>query len=263
MKDERCKIVALPPNDDPSEAALQSFQVARAPKDALRAAKRYLQAAGDVAPGLKGELIDDQEGLVIHHGRIRTRVNVAKDPQGSAVSVERVGTVPLAETRTWIFIAGIVGFVLAWALAWYNSGGGGLSPLVTISFFFLGMTALVAVLYVVDRSLEHRGVSLCRSLEDAMRGDPMQVVHREIDALERTSSIANAVLFYCASLIVEFFIYVILLSDGIREGIDEAVALETMRAGFAIPLLPAILFGLGWFWYTNRVHRDRFAAMDA
>lgn len=198
---------------------------------------------------------------MVHHGEIQTRISAEKTDAGCTVSVERAGKVPLEGTRTWVFVAGIVGFVLAWALAWYNDGGGGLSAFVTITFFFLGMTALVTVLYLVDRSLEHRGVALCQSLEDAMRGDPDVVLRREIDALERTSSIANAVLFYCGALILEFIIYVILFQDGIREGINEAVAADTMMGGFGYPVIPAILFGLGWFWYVNKVHKDRFAEL--
>lgn len=257
-----CQHVALPPNDDVSDASTQSFQVAKPAVSALADAKTYLSGAGDVAPGLKGSLLEDGDGIVVHHGRVQTRISALDTDDGADVRVERSGTAPLAETRTWVFAAGIIGFVLAWGLAWYNANNGGLAPLVTISLFFLAMTAVVTVLYVVDRSLETRGASLCRSLQDAMEGNPETILRREIDALERTSSIANGVLFYCASLIVEFLVFVVLLSEGIREGIDEAVTFEVMKAGFGIPLIPAVLFGLGWFYYTNRVHKDRFALRE-
>jgi hypothetical protein len=254
--------VDLPPNDAASDAESQSFHLDVSSEDALAAASKYLTAAGQVAPGLQGDLQVKSDHLVIHYGRVRTRIATEDAPGGCNVTIERDGAPPLEGTRTWVFVSGIIGFVMAWALAWYNSGGGGLSAFVTISLFFLGMTALVSVLYLVDRSLEQRGVSLCRSLEDGMRGDPNTIVRREIDALERTSSMANGVLFYCASLIIEFFAFIIVWSDGVRDGINEAVTLDVMKAGFAMPIAPAILFGFAWFWYVNRVHRERLNTLN-
>lgn len=251
-------------DEAPDPVEVQSFHTERAREDALDAAEVYLDGAGIVANSLKGRLVrSGDDTLAVHYGRITTRITVEKAHEGSRVRVTRKGQAPLEDTRTWLVGLGLGGFVLAWALAWYNARATeALPPLVMITFFFLALIGVVVALYVVDRSLERRSTSLTRSLEDAMRGDPLLVLQREVDGLERSSSIANGILAYCAMLILEFLIFVILLSDGVRQGIDEAVTLEVMRAGFGLPVVPAVLFGLGWFWATNRLHGERMALVE-
>ncbi len=130
-----------------------------------------------------------------------------------------------------------------------------------MSVFFLAVVAAISVLFVADRSLERRSISLMRSLEDAMRGDPVSVLRREVDALERSGAIANGLLFYCAALLAEFLIFIIVLSDGVRDAINEVAALDSMRFGFLIPVLPALAFAVIWFVAVNRVHGRRLATL--
>ena len=216
-----------------------------------------------MAAALRGRSVRQGDELVVHYGRITTHVNVQEEPAGSRVTVTRRGRGPLEETRRWVFGLGLAGFLLAWGLSWYNSRVTEfLSPLVTITLFFLGIFATVVGLYVIDRSLERRSASLCRSLEDAMQGDPILVLQREVDGLERNTAIANGVLFYCAGLLVQFIVYLIVFSGGVRDRIDEAAALDAMKGVFGIPLVPAILFGVIWFAVANRHHARRLLLVE-
>lgn len=253
----------ITPDDAPPDEGVQSFHTQRSPEQALEAAEEYLEGAGILAASLQGRFVRAGDELVVHHGRITTTISARADARGSAVKLVRQGKAPLEETRGWVFGLGLAGFVLAWGLAWYNArANDALSPLVTITLYFLGLVAVIVGLYVFDRSLERRGASLMRSLEDAMQGDPLLVLKREVDGLERSSGIANAVLFYCASIILEFLVFVLILADdGIRAGIDEAVTLDVMKAVAAIPIVPAILFGLVWYFVSGRIHRERFQVL--
>lgn len=237
----------------------QSFTVERTPHEALDAAQAYLEGAGTVAPALQGRMERHGDRLAVHHGRIRTMITAEERPEATRVHVARRGQAPLEGTRHWILSLGLVGFMVAWALTFYNERGrDALPPMVTIGIFLLGMVLILAVLFVADRSLERRSEGLVLSLQDAMQGDPLAVLQREVDALERSSALANGFIFYCVALLVEFLVFVIVLSDGIREGIDEAAALDALRFGFLIPIVPALLFAGGYFVWSNRQHRDRF-----
>lgn len=237
---------------------MQAFQVDRDADEVLDAAERYLEGAGSVAASLRGRIERQGDALVIQHGRVRTRIGATPRDGGTHVVVSRHGRAPLEDTRVLLFGVGIAGFVLAWALAWYNEKAAeGLSPLVTIALFFTGLLGAVVGLYIVDRSLERRSRSLMESLEDAMRGDPYVVLEREVAGLDRTAAVADGLLFYCVSLVVEFIIFVILLSEGVRGAIDQAVTLEVMRWGFGLPVLPAALFGAVYYVGTRRAHEAR------
>lgn len=241
----------------------QSYTVERRPHDALDAAEAYLEGAGTVAPGLRGRMERFGDRLAVHHGRIRTTVTAREAPEGTRIDVHRAGEAPLEDTRRWVLALGLGGFVVAWALTFYNERAAtALSPLVTLTLFFLGVVAILVVLFVADRSLERRSEALVLSLEEAMRRDPLTVLQREIDALEQSSALANGLIFYCAALLVEFLVFIIVLSDGVREGIDEAAALEALRFGFLIPIAPALLFAFLYWLVVNRAHKDRLALVE-
>lgn len=241
----------------------QSYTVARSPHDCLDAAEAYLEGAGTVAPGLKGRMERYGDALAVHHGRIRTTVTARETAEGTRIDAQRSGEAPLEDTRRWVLALGLGGLVVAWALTFYNERAAtALSPLVTLTLFFLGVVAILVVLFVADRSLERRSESIVLSLEEAMKGDPLLVLRREIDALERSSALANGLIFYCAALLLEFLIFVIVLSEGVREGIDEAAALEALRFGFLIPVAPALLFAFVNWWVANRTHRERLALVE-
>lgn len=250
--------MAVNPDDDVPASVEQRFVTERSPAEALDAAEVYLEGAGIVATPLQGELERSGNGLVVHHGRITTTIRTDR-PQsghGTEVVIRRRGRGPLEDTRRWLFVIGFGGFLLGWGLAWYNSRAqDALPPLVTMTLFFLGLLGFIVLLFVVDRSLEHRSGSIIASLEDAVRGDPVVVLQREIDGLERSSSIANGVLFYCASLFVEFIAFAITLDVG--TAVDRAIALDIMPASFGLPIIPAVLFGLIWFASINRIHATR------
>lgn len=240
---------------------MQSFMTARGPHAALDAAEVYLEGAGVVATPLQGRLERTGDALVVHYGRITTRIRVEERAKGTAVDVARRGRVPLEDTRSWIFGLGVGGFLLGWGLAWYNSRAqSSLPPMVTMTLFFLGIFGAVLGLYFVDRSLERRSQSLVASLEDAMRGDPFLVLQREVDSLERTSAIANGVLAYCVCLVLEFIAFAIALDVG--TAVDRANSLNVMPASFGLPVVPAVLFGLVWFAVVNRRHRHRLALVE-
>lgn len=244
----------------------QVFEVPRSPSEALDAAAAYLEGAGRVAPGLEGRMERFGDRIAVHHGSVRTTVRAVpvEEHGGSRVEVLRRGRAPLEDTRRWLVLLGLGGFLVAWALTVYNERAAqALPPLVTMAVFFLAVVAAIAVLFVADRSLERRSLSLMRSLEDAMRGDPVAVLRREVDALERSSAMAGGLLFYCAALLVEFLVFVVVLSDGVRQGIDEAAALGSMRFGFLIPVAPALAFGLASFWVLNRLHGRRLDELVA
>ncbi len=260
----------VPPEAEPTWQ--QSFEVDRQPATVLDAAEVYLDGAGLVSRGLQGQLERAGDAIVVHHGRIETRITATPTTGGgSQVDIRRAGRAPLEETRMWAYTMGLVGTILAWVLAIYSDRNDApLPPLASITIFFLGLMAAIAVLYVVDRSLERRSQSLVLSLEEAIREDPMRVLRREVDGLERASSLVNSLLFYAVSILFLFLLFMVLMSDGIREGINEAVTLDVMRSGFLLPLAPAALFGLGYFAWTNRVHgqrllevEKRFAAMQS
>ncbi len=246
------------------DALHQTFTVERSAHDVLDDAAQYLEGAGVIAPKLRGTLERYGDALAIHHGRIETRITAQEAPGGTRVDVTRHGQAPLEETRRWILGLGLGGFLLAWAVTFYNEAqGGALHPLWTITLFLVGLVATVAVLYVADKSLESRSEGLILSLEDAVRGKPEIVLHREIDALERSSALANGFLFYCGSLLVAFFVYAIVFSDGVRAAIDAEAALTTMRFVFLFPIVPAALFSWAYFAYQNKVHRERMALLDS
>ncbi len=242
------------------QEAHQRFVVEQSPQAALDRAHTYLEGAGTVATQLAGHVERRPKSLVARHGRVDTHVTASLEAAGTVVEVRRHGEAPLENTRQWLIGAGIGGFLIAWALAVFNRRQEEfLDPLVTVTLFFVGMMALVVVLYFVDRSLERRSQSLILGLEDAVRGDPLLVLRREVDALERSSSVANAILFYFACLLVEFIVFAILWTEGIREAIDQVVTLQVMRTGFLLPVVPALAFGLIYRFAARRIHRDRFA----
>lgn len=252
------------PDDTPAEAKTQSFRTTRSPNAALDAAEAYLEGAGVVAAPLRGRMVRTGDDLVVHYGRIVTNISAHQAANGADVHIARRGRYPLEDTRRWVFGLGILGFALAWGLAWYNADAErALSPLVTITFFFMGIIATVVGLYVIDRSLERRGGEVLRSLEDAIKGDPLLVLQREVDGLERSSSVANAILFYCVGLFIEFIVFLILVSEkSIWETIDQDLTLAFMRAVFGLPIVPAVLFGLIWFAASNRLHNQRMALVE-
>lgn len=240
----------------------QSFVVPRTVQQALDDAETYLVGAGKISPPLAGRLERVGTQLAVHHGRIRTTVTASATPSATHVDLTRVGQAPLEDTRKVILSLGLGGFLLALGLSLYNDrASAGLPPLVTLAVFFVGVVLVLGVLFVADRSLERRSESLVRSLEDAMQGAPLDVLRREIHALERSTALANGLIFYCAALIVEFLIFIIVLSDGIRDGINEVAALDAMRYGLLIPILPALLFAGAYFFWANRVHGARLQQM--
>ncbi len=259
------------PDDDQGPEEREQFVVPRPPAEALDAAAAYLEGAGIVATRLIGRVERHDDALMVHHGRVTTRVHAdPSDARGGAprpgheaaasalITIQRAGQAPLEETRRWLYSLGLLGTLLAWALAVYNRRNPDfLSPLVTIALFFVALLAVVVGLYVVDRSLERRSRSLVASIQDAMAGDPLAVLQREVDALERTSSAVNGLLFYCAAIIVEFLVFATLMSKGIRQAIDEAVTVEVMQWGFGIPIIPALLFAGGFYLAANQLHDKR------
>ncbi len=248
-------------DDLPVDASVQTFHTDRDPHAALDAAQVYLEGAGVVAPPLQGHLERQGDALVVHYGRVTTHIRARKASGGSELEVARRGRGPLEETRRWVFGLGIGGFFLGWGLSWYNSRSqDALPPLVTMTLFFMGILGAIIGLYVIDRSLESRSQSLIGSLRDAMQGDPFLVLQREVDGLERSSSIANGILFYCAALVVEFIAFAVTL--GVGDAVDRAVATDLMPASFGLPIIPAVTFGLIWFAVTNRRHKERMALVE-
>ncbi len=250
------------PNDDEGPEWEQTFTVERTPHDALDAAEVYLNGAGIVAGRLRGNLERSGDSLMVHHGRVSTRVS-ASPVEGAAartrMAVHRTGSVPLEDTRGWLGFMALAATVLGWGLAAYNRNNPGfLSPLVTISLFFAAIFAVIIAVYVVDRSLERRSRGIVMSLEDAIRGDPFLVLRREVDALERQMTLANGILFYALSLALEFVVFTTLLGNGV----DDAVTLEVMRWGFTIPLLPAGAFAGLYYLVANRLHQQRFQLVE-
>ncbi len=233
----------------------QDFLVPRGAHQVMDAAEVYLDGAGLVSTGLAGSMERQGDQIVVYHGRMTTRIEVQPDGAASQVRVRRSGQAPLAASRRILYVLGILSALLGWLLAYYNNR---LSPLLTAAVFFVAIVATVVVLYVVDRSLEKRSQSLMMSLEDAVRGDPWLVLRREVQALERTSSIVNALLFYCAGLVVEFLVFTLLLQNGI----DDAVTIAVMQPGFLYPAVPAALFGLAYWAASRRLHADRFRLVE-
>lgn len=249
------------PEDDVPLAQSRTFKSARSPAKVLDAAEVYLEGAGIVATPLQGRMERTGNGLVVHYGRITTTINARRTETGSEVELVRSGRAPLEDTRRWLFAVGIGGFLLGWGLAWYNSRAQeALPPLVTMTLFFLGLMAFIVLLFVVDRSLEKRSTSIVDSLEDAVNGDALLVLQREIDGLERSSSIANGVIFYCVSLVAEFIAFAI--TFGVGTAVDKANALDVMPASFGIPVIPAVIFGLIWWAAINRTHSIRMGLVE-
>lgn len=247
---------------------VQSFHVAKNAHDALDDAQVYLEGAGIVAPRLHGQVERQADSLVMHHGRIETKIQVEASGDDTKVTVTRTGQAPLEETRRWFYGAGLGGFMIAWLLAVYNENASqAFNPLLTILVFFIGIFSMMVVLYVADRSMERRSEGLVLSLEDAMAGNAMQVLRREMQALNRVGSIVNGGLGYFALLMVAYLLHVILLSPGVREGIDSALTIEVMRYTFTLPIIPALLFG-GMYYVINSNRyqqklqevQDKFAA---
>ncbi len=237
----------------------QSFTVSRDPEAAIKAAETYLHGAGTISPSLQGRMERFGTKLAVHHGRIRTSINATETSAATRIDVRRTGQAPLEETRRWLYAVGLGGFLVALGLTLYNErAASALPPMATIAVFFLAVVLVLAVLFVADRSLERRSESIVMSIEDAIRGDPVEVLHREIDALERSSSLANGLIFYCGALLLEFLVFVIVLSDGIRQAINEVAALNTLRFGLLIPIAPALVFAGVYFVWANRVHDERF-----
>lgn len=251
----------MPPGPGPADAPyeeVEAFRLGGDPDTALDRAQVYLEGAGTVAPSLRGHLERHGDALVVHHGRVETRITARPGDGGTHLLVSRRGKVPLEDTRMLLFGIGIAGFVLAWALAWYNERATAfLSPLTTIVLFFAALIAAAVGLFIVDRSLERRSRSLMASLADAMAGPPLPVLEREVDALERTTAVANGLLFYGGSLIVEFLVFMVLRSDGVRQATDQALTLEVMQWGFGLPIVPAILFGVLYRAGIHRTHQRR------
>ena len=248
----------------PGRSLRQAFTVARSPKDVLDAAQTYLDGAGTVSPRLRGRMERFGDALAIHHGRIETRITTSEAPGGTRVEVLRRGQKPLEDTRKWLLLLGLGGFLLAWAVTFYNeTQGGALHPLLTIGLFLAALVATASVLYVADRSLERRSEGLVLALQDAVQGDPVTVLRQETRDLERSSATANGLLFYCAGLVISFVIYAILWSPEVVRDIDQAAALTTMRFVFLFPLLPALAFAGIYLTTQRRAHRrrlDRFVA---
>ncbi len=248
--------------DDVDPELAQSFVVPTTRHEAIDRAEEYLAGAGRIAPALQGRMERFGDGLAVHHGRIETRITATETSASTRIEVRRHGQAPLEDTRKWLVAVGLGGFLIALGLTLYNErAADALPPLLTIAIFLLAVVAVLAVLFVADRSLERRSESLLLSLEDAMRGDPEGVLRREIDLLERSSSLANGLIFYCASLIIEFLIFVIVLSDGIRDGINEAAALDALRFGLLIPIAPALAFAGIYFVWSNKQHDRRFGLL--
>lgn len=244
----------------PEESLHQVFSVPKAPDVCLNAAAAYLEGAGRVTPKLAGRLERFGDSLAVHHGRIVTRVQTEANQTGTRVEITRRGQRPLENTRRWLLLLGLGGFLLAWGLTFFQeSRTTGLSPVLTMMLFLGALVATVAVLFVADRSLERRSEGLVLALEDAMKGDPHAVLRREIDLLERGTALGSGFLFYCAGLVASFIIYAILWSPEIVRDIDQAVALTTMRFVFLFPIVPALLFALGHFLWQNRVHARALA----
>lgn len=247
----------------PEESLHQVFTVDTAPKKVLDQATRYLEAAGTVSPALEGRIDRFGDSLAVHHGRIETRINVVAAEQGSKVEVHRHGQAPLEDTRSWLLLLGLGGFIVAWFLTFYNESRGGLHPLVTMMLFLGGFVVSATVLFVADRSLERRSERLVLSLQDAVQGDPLLVLQREMDALERSSALANGLLFYVAGLLASFIIYAILFSPDVVTSIDEAVAFQTMRFVFLFPIVPSLIFAGIYFGAQNNLHAKRMATVTA
>lgn len=258
----RCLVgAAVAEEVDPER--VQAFSVDRPPGAALDAASVYLEGAGLVSPGLAGAIERDGDSLVVHHGRLRTRIEAVREGASTTVHVTRTGRAPLEASRNWLYVMGLLGTLLAWGLAVYNDRSlDPFNPLVTLAIFFAALIAAVVVLYVVDRSMERRVRHLMGSLEDAVRGDPVLVLAREVAGLERQAALVNALLFYCAAIVVEFLVFAILLSDGVRAAIDEAATLRAMRTGFLIPVVPAALFGALYLTAIRRLHRTRLELVE-
>ncbi len=239
-----------------------SFSTRRSPSQVLDAAEAYLHGAGVVATRLIGDVERRGDRVVARHGRVETNVQASATSDGAQVDIHRHGTAPLQNTRRSLYALGLIGTLIAWGLAWFNQRAGNISPLVLVAFFFAALLSAVLVLYVVDRSLEVRSQGLVHGLEDAIRGDPLLVLQREVNALERTSAVVNGMLFYCIALIIEFIVFATLLSDGIRDAIDAATTLEVMRWGFGLPIVPAVLFAVAYFFIANGIHRTRMGLVE-
>ena len=233
----------------------QDFWTERPPHQVLDAAEVYLDGAGLVSSGLAGRIEREGDSLFVHHGRMTTRIEATGEGGGAAVRVRRSGKAPLQASRRALYFLGIAGAVVAWSLAYYRNP---LSPLVTAAVFFVAILSTVVVLYYVDRSMERRSDGLMTALEDAVKGDPLWVLRREVVGLERVSSLVNALLFYCAGLVVEFIVFVILLQNDV----DDAVTLAVMKVGFLYPGPPAALFGLLYWVGSRRVHRERLRVVE-
>lgn len=236
----------------------QRFTVPEAPAQALSNAQAFLEGLGHVSPRLGGTLERFGDRLVVHHGPVRTTVAARPGHEGTRVEVLRQGRAPWSGTRRWLVGVGLAAFLSAWALAVFQQRlESALTPLVAITLFLLGLAALAGILFLVDGFLERRGRDLLRSLEDAVRGDPMLVLRREVEADSRSTAGANALLFYFAALLAEAAVFVLLFSDGVRQGIDQALTLRFMRAGSLLPLVPAALFGLLWWVWARRTDARR------
>lgn len=246
----------------PEESLHQVFTVQRAPGDALDDATTYLDGVGFVAPALRGRVERFGDHLAVHHGRIETRIRVEATPNGAKVEVTRKGQAPLEDTRRWMLVLGLGGFLLAWGVTFFNERGGGLHPMMVVGLFLVGLVLTVAVLFVADRSLERRSEAIVLAVEEAMRGQPRDVLAVQVQDFDRSTSLANGFLFYCAGLVVAFFAYAIVFSDGVRAAIDVDAALTTMQFVFLFPLLPALIFAAIHYQVQRRGHMARLARLQ-
>lgn len=238
------------------------FHVAAPPGRVLDRAEAYLRGAGAVSPSLRGEVQRVEDRIAVRHGRVETTVAVRAAPDGSRVEVRRSGQGPLAGMRHWLIGLGLTGFLVVWAFAVLERRASSLlPPLVTITLFLAGLAALIAVLYVVDAGLERRSRGLVLGLEAALDGRPLEVLRAQVAALDRSVAVANGLLFYFAALFVELLVFIVLLRGSVREAIDAALAIEVMRVGFLLPLLPAGLYGVVFWWVQRRVHGRRLAGV--
>ncbi|MGB1586976.1 MAG: hypothetical protein ACPHID_08050 [Thermoplasmatota archaeon] len=245
----------------PEESLHQVFSLPRPAGDALDDATTYLQGVGFVAPKLRGRVERFGDSLAVHHGRIETRIRVESEGDASRVEVTRKGQAPLEDTRRWMLVLGLGGFLLAWGVTFFNERGAGLHPMLVIGLFLVGLVLTVAVLFVADRSMERRSEAIVLALEDAMHGNPREVLDVQILEFDRSTSLANGFIFYCAGLVVAFFAYAVVFSDGIRAAIDVDAALTTMQFVFLFPILPALAFAGIYYLFQRRGHQARLARL--
>lgn len=246
------------PNDETSVLARQQFVVASDLETTSRRLSRYFHAAGAVNRSLRGTFEEVEPDVFLHDGRICTTATLTEQPDGTQVTLHRKGRPLFETTKGIIALLAITGFSLAWLLSWYNSRAeDALSPLITGVLFFMGLVAMVVIVYIVDRLLAYQSRRLIRGLEEALQGDWRVVLRREIRSLDRVAAFANALLAYAIALILLAVAFTIVWSPGVRDQIDGEVALDVMRTVFALALAPAIITGAVAFLFGRMRHAER------